>query len=89
MLLALVGLVLLVVQFLLIARAVLDWSVVLAGPAMPGSIRSRAMSAVYTVTEPILAPVRRVVPPLRVGGVSIDLSFILVFLAIGILRALI
>ena len=84
-----VSLALLLVQFLLIARAVLDWSVVLAGPAMPGSIRSRVARGVFAVTEPILAPVRRLVPPLRAGGVSIDLAFIIVFFAIAILRSLI
>jgi YggT family protein len=88
-LLALVNLVLLAVQFLLIARAILDWSVALAGPAMPGSFRSRATSGVTAVTEPILAPVRKVLPPLRVGGVSIDLAFIVLFLGISVLRALI
>ncbi|MBG0562789.1 YggT family protein [Actinoplanes aureus] len=88
-LLALVNLVLLVVQLLLVARAVLDWSVALAGPAMPGSFRSRATSGVTAVTEPILAPVRKVLPPLRVGGVSIDLAFIVLFLGISVLRALI
>ncbi|MGX6606841.1 YggT family protein [Micromonosporaceae bacterium Da 78-11] len=84
--LALVSLALLLVQVLLIARAVLDWSVVLAGPSMPGSFRSRLTSGVFTVTEPILAPVRRVLPPLRLGGMSIDLAFIVVFLAIVLIR---
>ncbi|WP_328477388.1 YggT family protein [Actinoplanes sp. NBC_00393] len=88
-LLALVNLVLLAVQFLLIARAILDWSVALAGPAMPGSFRSKATVGVTKVTEPILAPVRKVLPPLRVGGVSIDLAFIVLFLGISVLRTLI
>lgn len=88
-LLALVNLVLLIVQFLLIARAVLDWSVALAGPAMPGSFRSRATRAVTAVTEPMLAPIRRVLPPLRVGGVAIDLAFIVLFLGISVLRTVI
>jgi YggT family protein len=42
---------------------------------------------IYTITEPVLAPVRKVLPPLRVGGVSIDLAFIVVFLLIGIIRS--
>ncbi|GIF04038.1 YggT family protein [Actinoplanes siamensis] len=88
-LLGIVGLALLLVQFLLIARAVLDWSAVLAGPAVPGSFRSRLAGGVFAVTEPILAPVRRVLPPLRAGGLSIDLSFIVVFFAVTILRELI
>jgi len=81
-----VSLVLLLLQVLLIARAVLDWSVALAGPSTTGSFRSRLSTGVRAVTEPILAPVRRLVPPLRVGGASIDLSFIFVFLAIVLVR---
>jgi len=87
--LAIVSLVLLLVQVLLIARAVLDWAVVLAGPSAYGSVRSRISAAVFAVTEPILAPVRRVLPPLRFGGVGIDLAFIVVFLAIVLIRNLI
>ncbi|WIM94050.1 YggT family protein [Actinoplanes oblitus] len=88
-LLGIISLALLIVQFLLIARAVLDWSAVLAGPAMPGSFRSRLSGGVFAVTEPILAPVRKLIPPLRAGGVSIDLAFIIVFFAVTILRNLI
>jgi YggT family protein len=84
-----VSLVLLLMQVLLIARALLDWSVVLAGPSVAGSLRSRLSNGVRSVTEPILAPVRRVIPPLRAGGVSIDLSFIVVFFAIVLLRGFI
>ena len=88
-LLALVSFALLLVQVLLIARAILDWSVALAGPSAPGSFRSRLSAGVQAVTEPILAPVRRVLPPLRIGNVGIDLAFIVVFLGIVIIRALI
>jgi YggT family protein len=87
--LAVVSLVLLLVQVLLIARAVLDWTGSLAGPSAYGSVRSRISAVVFSVTEPILAPVRRVLPPLRLGGVAIDLAFIVVFLAIVIIRSLI
>ena len=87
--LAIVSLVLLLLQVLLVVRAVLDWSVVLAGPSAYGSVRARLTTAVHAVTEPILAPVRRVLPPLRLGGMAIDLAFIVVFLAIVIIRSLI
>ncbi|GIF18161.1 YggT family protein [Actinoplanes tereljensis] len=87
--LALVSLVLLLLQLLLVVRAVLDWSVVLAGPTTAGSFRHRLTSGVTAVTEPILAPVRRIIPPLRVGGMSIDLAFIIVFFAIVLVRSLI
>ncbi|MEU4619890.1 YggT family protein [Actinoplanes sp. NPDC023801] len=85
--LALVSLALLLVQLVLVVRVVLDWSVMLAGPAMPGSFRARALDVIYTITEPLLAPVRKVLPPLRAGGVSIDLAFIVVFLLIAIIRS--
>ena len=87
--LALVSFVLLLFQLLLVARALLDWSVALAGPSATGSFRHRATTFVTALTEPILAPVRRIVPPVRAGGMAIDLAFIIVFVAIVLLRALI
>ncbi len=88
-LLWLVDTLLLMVQLLLVVRAILDWSVTLAGPPLPGSFRAKAITAATAATEPILAPVRRVVPPLRTGGVSIDVAFLIVFLAIVVIRAFI
>ncbi|MFY1638000.1 YggT family protein [Solwaraspora sp. WMMB335] len=85
---AVVDLLLLLVQLLLVVRAIMDWTSVLAGPASPGSARSRLTNGVHAVTEPVLAPVRRALPPLRFGGVGIDLAFIVVFLALVIVRAL-
>ena len=87
--LGILSLVLLLVQFLLVARAVLDWTAALAGPSATDSIRSRVSRGVFALTEPILAPVRRVLPPLRVGGVAFDLAFIVVFLAIVLIRSFI
>jgi YggT family protein len=87
--LGILSLVLLLVQFLLIARAVLDWTAAIAGPSAVGSVRSRLSGGVFAVTEPILAPVRRIVPPVRLGGVAIDLAFIVVFLAVVLLRGVI
>ena len=88
-LLALVSFLLLLFQLLLVARAILDWSVALAGPSASGGVRAKLTGAVHAVTEPVLAPVRRVLPPLRLGGVGIDLSFIVVFLAVVLLRSII
>ena len=38
-------------------------------------------------TEPVIAPVRRALPPLRAGGIGIDLAFTVVFIVALILRA--
>jgi len=42
-------------------------------------------SVLFTVTEPVLAPVRRLMPPVRVGGMGLDLSVTVVFLVILVL----
>jgi YggT family protein len=89
LILGIISLALLLFQLLLVLRAVLDWSAVLAGPSATGSVRSRLTAGVWRVTEPVLAPVRRALPPLRMGGVSLDLAFIVVFLAIILIRAII
>ena len=87
--LAFVSVTLLLVQLLFVVRAVLDWGVALAGPSTAGSFRSRLYAGVRGLTEPILAPVRRVVPPLRLGNFSIDTAFLVVFLVIVLIRSLI
>jgi YggT family protein len=83
------GLVLGLAQLVLLMRLVVDWGALLAGPPAHGSIRARAAQALYAVTEPVLAPVRRLLPPLRFGGVGIDLSFILVFVVLSVLRSIV
>ena len=81
---ALLGLVLLLFEIVMIARLVLDWVGVLA-PAGAGWA-SRARGVTHAVTEPVLAPVRRVLRPVRLGSVSIDLAFTVVFVAVVVLR---
>lgn len=57
----------------LVARALLSWL-----PARPGSAVFHVVRALDAVTEPVLRPVRRILPPLRAGGMGIDLSIIVV-----------
>ncbi|WP_225726753.1 MULTISPECIES: YggT family protein [unclassified Nocardia] len=70
---------------LLLARVVLDWVAVLADSP---SWANRARAFTHTWTEPVIAPVRRVLRPIRAGGLSIDLAFTAVFIAVLILRAI-
>jgi YggT family protein len=68
--------------FVLFARILMSW--------FPGP-RSGAgrgfFEIVYDVTEPVLKLVRGLLPPIRMGAMGMDLSPILVFVAIGILQA--
>jgi YggT family protein len=84
---ALLGLALLLFELILIARIVLDWVGVLAPAGGGGLVRVRGWT--HAVTEPVIAPVRRVVRPVRLGPVAIDLAFTLVFLAVIVLRAVV
>lgn len=78
--------VLLLFALVLVARMVLDWVGVLAnGGGGMWSIRARRVT--HRLTEPVLAPVRRVLPPVRLGSMSFDLAFTVVFVAVLILRS--
>ena len=86
---AAVATLLLLFEVALVVRAALSWTVALAGPSAPGSIRRRLSACVRAVTEPVLAPVGRVLPPLRLGSVALDTSFIAVFVATVLLRRIV
>ena len=49
----------------LLARVVLSWF-----PISPGSALSSVFNVLYRLTEPILGPLRRVLPPVGLGGMS-------------------
>jgi YggT family protein len=79
------GYVLTVFLVLLIARLVLDWAgVMTSGPRW---VR-QARTLTHAGTEPVIAPVRRVLRPVRAGGLSIDVAFTVVFVVALILRSI-
>jgi YggT family protein len=63
--------------FLLVVfvRMLMSWF-----PITPGSALASAYSFLFTLTEPVLGPVRRAIPPMRVGMAAIDLSVIIVLI---------
>jgi YggT family protein len=63
----------------LIARAVLSWF-----PAYPGTTLYKVVRTLDRFTEPLLRPLRRILPPVRAGGMAIDLSIIVAILALQI-----
>jgi YggT family protein len=44
----------------------------------PAGVVAMALELCYTVTDPPLKALRRVLPPLRIGSVSLDLGFMVV-----------
>ena len=82
----LVGTLLLLFILVMLARLVLDWvSVAGEGPSWLTTVRR----ATHTLTEPVIAPVRRVLRPVRIGTVSLDLAFTVVFIAVLVLRSIV
>jgi YggT family protein len=66
-----------VYMLVLAGRAVLSWF-----PVRGGTFLSALNSLLFDLTEPVLRPVRRIIPPIGM----FDTSFIVVFFAIIILR---
>ena len=68
----------------LIARLVLDWIQVFARSWRPQGPVLVVAEAVYTLTDPPIKAVRKIVPPLRLGGIALDLAFLIVILAVQV-----
>ena len=60
-------------------RIVLSWF-----PISPESPFATIFSFLYTITEPVLGPVRRVIPPIGGAGMAFDLSPIIVLVVIQV-----
>ena len=73
----------------LIARFVLDWVQVLARHWRPRGLVLVFCEGLYSITDPPLRAVRRVLPPLRLGNVMLDLSPILLFIGLWILQQIV
>lgn len=63
-------------------RIILSWF-----PLDPNGFGATIAGFLYMVTDPVLGPLRRYIPPLRIGAVALDLSSIIVIFGISILRS--
>lgn len=69
----------------LILRCVFDWIDVLSRKPLSGSLVG-IRDFIYTITEPPLRALRRVFPPIPMGRVYFDTSFIILWIALGLLQ---
>lgn len=79
--LSLLCLALRVYWYVLLVRIILSWFV-----ESPTGWLATAWGVLYDLTEPFLRPFRRFLPPLRLGGLSLDLSPILAFVILGVVQ---
>jgi YggT family protein len=81
--------VLLVFLLLLIFRLIMEYVFLLARSYRPAGLVAAALELAYSVTDPPLKALRRVIPPLRIGQVSLDLGFIILFIVVRILMGIV
>jgi YggT family protein len=72
---------------LLLVRLVVDWVQYFARSWTPHGPVLFLLEIVYTATDPPIRFVRRFVPPLRLGSVALDTSFLIVLVAVYLLQA--
>jgi YggT family protein len=72
----------------LICRLVLDWIQVLARQWRPRGPVLLLAEGVYTVTDPPLKFLRRLIPPLSLGGIRLDLAFLVLILVVSFAQRL-
>ena len=72
----------------LIGRLVLDWVQVFARDWRPKGVVLVIAEAIYTVTDPPLKALRRLIPPLQLGALRLDLAFLILFFGTSILMGI-
>ena len=88
-----IGLTLYYVLFIFIAllwvRFIVDWVQVFARQWEPRGALLVALEGVYSATDPPIVALRKVIPPLRIGSVALDLSFLLVMVTAWLLLSVV
>ena len=64
---------------LLWVRFIIDWVMVLSRSWRPTGFVVPVLELTYSATDPPLRLLRRLLPPLRLGSISLDIGFILLF----------
>jgi YggT family protein len=68
-----------------IARLIFDFVQIFARNWRPSGIILIIAEGIYTITDPPLRVLRRVIPPLRLGGVQFDLAFLVMLIGLQLL----
>jgi YggT family protein len=72
--------VVLVFFLILLVRLVLDWVQFFARDWRPSGIALVIAEVTYSVTDPPLKALRRIIPPITLGSVRLDLAFMVLFI---------
>ncbi len=80
--------VLLLFWIVLIGRLIFDLVQIFARSWRPTGIVLVIAEAIFSITDPPLNALRRVIPPLKIGGVQFDLAFLILIIAVQLLMNL-
>lgn len=73
---------------ILIGRVILDLVQMLARDWQPSSFIIVVANLIYKLTDPPLRFLGRYIPPLRLGGVALDLGFIVLFFGVQFIQGI-
>ena len=76
-------------KYALFIRLIIDYVRIFARNWRPNSFLIAFFEMIYSITDPPMKFVGRFVPPLRLGGVSLDLSFIVLLIAISLSKGVV
>lgn len=68
----------------LLARFVIDLIQMLSRQWQPTGFMLIVCEAIFTITDPPLKALRKIIPPLKIGGVALDLSFLVLVILLQI-----
>ncbi|WP_230469620.1 YggT family protein [Gardnerella vaginalis] len=71
---------------IMVIRMIVDWLMVLVPRMRLQGIFAVLMNIIYSITEPPLRWLRRFVPPVRCGNISIDVSYMLLYVVLYALQ---
>ena len=75
--------------FALLGRLILDYVRMFARNWKPSGLSLYLVEAIYAITDRPMRFVGRFIPPLRLGAVSLDMSFIVLFFGVQLLMGLV
>ena len=67
-------------MMVLLARVIMDWVQFFARGWRPRGVVLVAANLLYALTDPPIRWIRRFIPPLRLGGMALDVGFMVLFL---------
>ena len=75
--------------FVLFLRMIVDWAMILMPRWYPRGVVSSLIRVIYALTEPPLRWLRRYIPPLPMGRIQLDVSFMVLYFILIVIQILI